>query len=116
MRRSMLLAASVLTVIALGAAAITAAAATSVNVTAGKPSELRFTLSKKTVSAGSVTFKVKNSGSVAHDFKINGKRTKLLKRGATATLTVTLKKGSLTYQCTVPGHAAGGMKGKLTVK
>ena len=86
------------------------------SVTAGKPQELRFTVSKKSLSAGSVTFKVKNSGSVAHDFKIAGKRTKLLKRGASATLTVSLKKGSYTYQCTVPGHAAGGMKGKITVR
>ena len=116
MRRPVLLAASILIVIALGAIAMTAAAATSVSVTAGKPQELRFTLSKKTVSPGSVTFRVKNSGSVAHDFKINGKRTKLLKRGRTTTLTVTLKKGSYTYQCTVPGHAAAGMKGKLTVR
>jgi uncharacterized cupredoxin-like copper-binding protein len=63
-----------------------------------------------------VTFRVKNSGSVAHDFKIAGKQTKLLKRGRSATLTVTLRKGSYTYQCTVPGHAAGGMKGRLTVR
>ena len=49
MRRPVLLAASILIVIALGAIAMTAAAATSVSVTAGKPQELRFTLSKKTV-------------------------------------------------------------------
>jgi uncharacterized cupredoxin-like copper-binding protein len=28
---------------------------------------------------------------------------------------VTLKKGKLSYLCTVAGHAAAGMKGKLTV-
>ena len=29
--------------------------------------------------------------------------------------TVTLKAGKIAYKCTVPGHAANGMKGKLTV-
>jgi uncharacterized cupredoxin-like copper-binding protein len=103
-------------VLALGFATVAATAATSVSVTAGKPSELRFRLAKSTVSHGSVTFTIKNSGSVSHDFKIAGKRTKLIKPGKSATLTVSLKKGTYTYLCTVPGHAAGGMKGKLTVR
>jgi plastocyanin len=30
-------------------------------------------------------------------------------------LTVTLKPGKYVYECTVPGHAAAGMKGTLTV-
>jgi uncharacterized cupredoxin-like copper-binding protein len=115
MRRSLLLAVVVLGVLALGVAAISATAATSVSVTAGKPSELRFKLSKSKLSKGKVTFRVKNSGTLSHDFKIAGKRTKLLKKGKTATLIVTLKKGTYTYMCTVPGHAAGGMKGKLKV-
>ena len=90
--------------------------ATTVNVTAGKPSELRFTLSKKTVAKGVVTFKVANRGKLEHDFKIAGKKTAKLKPGKTATLKVTLKKGKAAYLCTLPGHAAGGMKGTLTVK
>jgi uncharacterized cupredoxin-like copper-binding protein len=53
-----------------------------------------------------------NKGRIQHDFKIAGKKTKLLKHNQTATLTVTLKKGKrYTYLCTVPGHAAAGMKG-----
>jgi uncharacterized cupredoxin-like copper-binding protein len=90
--------------------------ATTVNVTAGKPSELRFTLSKKTVAKGVVTFKVANGGKLEHDFKIAGKKTAKLKPGKTATLKVTLKQGKAAYLCTLPGHAAGGMKGTLTVK
>jgi uncharacterized cupredoxin-like copper-binding protein len=90
--------------------------ATVVSVTAGKPSELKFTVSKKTVTKGKVTFKVTNRGALEHDFKIGGKATPKLKPGKTATLTVTLKKGKAPYLCTVPGHAAGGMKGVITVK
>jgi uncharacterized cupredoxin-like copper-binding protein len=93
-----------------------AASATTVAVTAGKPSELKFTLSKKTIAKGVTTFKVTNKGALAHDFKIAGKKTARLVRGKTATLKVTLKAGKFPYLCTVPGHAAAGMKGTLTVK
>jgi|SRR5579884_2342617 len=89
--------------------------ATAVTVTAGKPSEFRFTLSKKTVPHGAVTFKVTDKGALPHDFKIAGKKTKLLTPGQSATLSVTLKKGSYPYLCTVAGHAAAGMKGTLKV-
>jgi uncharacterized cupredoxin-like copper-binding protein len=34
----------------------------------------------------------------------------------TKSITVTLKKGTVPYICSVPGHAAGGMKGTITVK
>lgn len=91
--------------------------ATSVAVTAGKPSELKFIVKPKTVKKGVVNFKVANKGALAHDFKIAGKKTKQLARGKTATLRITFKKaGKYAYLCTVPGHAAGGMKGVLTVK
>jgi uncharacterized cupredoxin-like copper-binding protein len=92
------------------------AKATVVSVIAGKPSEFRFTLSKKAVPAGKVTFKVTNRGNLPHDFKIAGKRTPLLQPGKSANLVATLKKGKAPYLCTVPGHAAAGMKGVLTVK
>jgi uncharacterized cupredoxin-like copper-binding protein len=87
-----------------------------VNVTAGKPSELKFTLSTKSVAKGVVTFKVVNKGKLEHDFKVGGKVTPKLKSGKTATLKVTLRAGKAAYLCTVPGHAAAGMKGILTVK
>jgi uncharacterized cupredoxin-like copper-binding protein len=101
--------------LALVAPAGSAPSATTLNVTAGKPSELKFTLSKKTVAAGKVTFKVVNRGALEHDFKIAGKKTPKLKKGKSATLTVTLKAGKAPFLCTVPGHAAGGMKGTLKV-
>jgi uncharacterized cupredoxin-like copper-binding protein len=92
-------------------------AAVPVTVTAGKPSEFAFTLSKKTVKKGTIAFKVTNKGSVSHDFKIAGKKTKSLATGKTQTLTVVFKKaGKYAYLCTLPGHAAGGMKGTFTVK
>jgi uncharacterized cupredoxin-like copper-binding protein len=99
---------------------------TTVTVTAGKPSEFGFRLSTKTFKHGPVTFKVTNGGQIPHDFKIctkggtantcTGVVTGLLSPGASATLTHTFKtKGSYEYLCTVPGHAAGGMKGDVRV-
>lgn len=91
--------------------------ATTVAVTAGKPSEFRFTLSKRTVAKGLTTFKVTNRGTINHDFRIAGKKTASLAAGKTATLRVTFRKaGKFAYMCTLPGHAAGGMRGILTVK
>ena len=93
-----------------------AAKATVVTVTAGKPTEFHFTLSTSTVKHGTVTFKVTGAGALPHNFKINGKTTRLLSQGQSQTLTVTFAKaGKYPYQCTVTGHAVAGMKGVLTV-
>ncbi len=89
-----------------------AATATTVTVTM---KEFRFVLSKKTVPHGTVTFKLVNKGKLKHDFKISGKKSKLISPGKSGKLIVTLKKGKLAYVCTVDAHAAAGMKGKLTV-
>jgi nitrite reductase (NO-forming) len=78
-----------------------------------KASEFKFVLSKKSAPHGTVTFKVTNKGHISHDFKIAGKKTPMLSPGKSATLKVKLKKGKFTYICTVPGHAASGMKGSF---
>jgi uncharacterized cupredoxin-like copper-binding protein len=100
---------------ALGSSVV-ASATTKVAVTAGKPSELRFKLSRKSVPRGSVVFTVTNRGRSTHDFRIAGKKVKTLRAGQRAKLTVALAKaGKYPYVCTLPGHAAAGMKGVLTV-
>ena len=87
------------------------ASASTVKVAA---SEYKFALSG-TASAGPVTFDITNKGKIAHDFSIGGKTSALLSPGKSTTLKVTLKKGSAAYKCTVPGHAAAGMKGTIKV-
>ena len=94
------------------AAGQAAATATTVTVTM---KEFKFVLSKKTVRHGKVTFKLVNKGKLPHDLKIAGKKSKLISPGKTGFLTVTLRAGKIAYLCTVAGHAAAGMKGKLTV-
>jgi uncharacterized cupredoxin-like copper-binding protein len=90
-------------------------ASTTIQVKGG---EFFFKLSTKALSKpGKVTFAFTNVGHVAHDFKIAGKVTPLISPGKTARLAVTFKrKGKFPYMCTVPGHAAAGMRGILVVR
>jgi uncharacterized cupredoxin-like copper-binding protein len=79
--------------------------------------EFKFTLSRGSGPRGAFVFKFKNVGHIAHDFKIAGKKTPLLQPGKSATLSVRIAKtGRYRYLCTVPGHAAAGMKGGFAVK
>jgi uncharacterized cupredoxin-like copper-binding protein len=87
---------------------------TKVTVTA---SEFKFKLSRVAIpKTGTVAFKVINKGKIGHDFKIAGKKTKLLNPGTSQTITVKFgKKGHFSYLCTVTGHAKLGMKGTFNV-
>ena len=120
-RNTQLLFAAVITVVALAVVPLAAAATaqrtatTTVRVKAG---EMYFKLSTKVLAKpGAVTFAVTNAGHLVHHFKINGKTTSMLQPGKTVSLVVTFtKKGRYRYECTVPGHAAAGMKGTFTVR
>jgi uncharacterized cupredoxin-like copper-binding protein len=79
-------------------------------------SELKFVLSAKTAKRGVVIFRVTNVGTLKHDFEIKGRKTRLLAHGQSARLRVVfLRRGHYRYKCTVPGHAAAGMKGVFTI-
>jgi cytochrome c551 len=102
---------------------------TKISVTAGKPTEFAFKLSKLEAPAGTVIFSIKNGGAVPHTFKVCskpstssavnacvGKVTKTLKPNQSTVLTVVFKsKGVFEYLCTIPGHAAAGMKGRISI-
>jgi uncharacterized cupredoxin-like copper-binding protein len=109
------LAIAALTVVPLAGARADRPAATTIQVRGG---EFFFRLSTKSIAKpGKVTFTFKNVGHVTHDFSILGKRTPLIQPGRTTRLVVTFKKkGKYVYKCTVPGHAAAGMKGSFTVR
>jgi uncharacterized cupredoxin-like copper-binding protein len=103
----------------LGPAAVNAAgpgahaARTRVAVTA---KEFKFTLRPTSARHGTVTFRIRNAGTLDHDFKIAGRKTPKIHRGKSATLTVRLRRGTYHYLCTLPGHAASGMKGTFRVR
>lgn len=87
-----------------------------VNVTT---QEMSISLDRSQLKAGTVTFVVQNNGFMTHDFAIRGngidEKTPMLDSGESATLTVDLKPGTYTYECTMPGHADAGMTGTFTV-
>lgn len=79
--------------------------------------DFKFRFVPARVTAGVATFTLVNRGQASHDLKIAGKKTKILNPGQRAVLKVALKKGKrYAYLCTVPGHAALGMKGTLVVR
>lgn len=105
---------AVTAMLVLGAPAFGSSDAATVKVTA---TEMKFALTPKSAPKGSVTFVVANKGKLPHDFKIAGKKTAKLAPGKTARLTVRLAKaGKYAFLCTLPGHAAAGMKGTFVVK
>ena len=99
-----------------------------VTVTAGQPAEFHFTVAPSTVKHGIIVFKITNKGKLPHDFRLcskagsslanscNGRSSGQINPGASGTLRVSvLFKGTYECLCTLPGHAAGGMKGLLKV-
>jgi plastocyanin len=84
--------------------------------------DFKFKLTKsgttvKSLKAGKATFTVLNKGKSIHDFDIvKVKNAPFIAAGKSGKYTVTLKKGTFRYICTVPRHVALGMSGTLVVK
>jgi plastocyanin len=78
-----------------------------------------FDHTKAAAKAGKVTVDMPNKSSIQHNIAlkgVNGAAGKVVPQGQTSTFTATLKPGSYTFYCQVPGHEQAGMKGTLTVK
>jgi plastocyanin len=79
--------------------------------------DFRFAPARIAVSRGMVTFTLTNRGAFAHNFKIAGRKaTGLLQPGRSRTVSFRLQKGTYSFVCTVPGHAAQGMRGTIVVR
>jgi len=77
---------------------------------------LRFNVRTIHARRGRVTLRMANPSHFPHAIAIKGKgKGKVVGHGGTSTVSASLKKGTYTFYCPVPGHAAGGMKGKLVV-
>ena len=78
--------------------------------------DIHFDVGEIKASPGPLKVTLDNKGAIGHDFKINGTPLHLKANGGkTDTGTVTLAKGTYEFECTVPGHAAQGMKGTVVV-
>jgi len=82
--------------------------------------QLAFISKKATAPAGQLEIDTKNASSIPHNIVLEGngvkQQGKVVQGGATSTISVTVKAGTYTYYCSVPGHREGGMQGTLTVK
>jgi uncharacterized cupredoxin-like copper-binding protein len=84
--------------------------------------QLRFTKSKLTAKAGKVTLVMDNPSSAGmdHGISIEGNGVDqdgpIVPAGKTSMVSATVKKGTYTYYCPVPGHKQAGMVGTLTVQ
>ncbi len=96
-----------------------AAVATTLKLAANPAGQLAYTSKQLTAKAGKVTVDFTNSSPVEHDVAFAQGSSVVgqtpVFTGGSKTLTITLKPGTYTFFCTVPGHRAAGMEGKLTV-
>ena len=82
---------------------------------------LMFDTNKLTAKSGKVTMKYTNNSALTHDVVLINSSNKILGKtpvfqGGSKSFSTTLKPGTYTYYCSVPGHRAAGMQGTLTVK
>jgi plastocyanin len=91
-----------------------------VSIPADPTGQLAYQFASATAKAGKVQLDSKNASGTPHDISIEGngvnQHGKVVQNGGTSTVNVTLKPGTYTFYCSVPGHRQAGMQGKLTVK
>lgn len=81
-------------------------------------SEMRFSPDAIAVEAGDVDVVLRNAGLVRHDLRVDGRPELLVEAapGQTATATWQLEAGRYGMYCSIPGHRAAGMEGRLEVR
>jgi mono/diheme cytochrome c family protein len=80
---------------------------------------LAYLFGKATATPGPVTISMPNQSPIQHNISITGPvngKGPIVGHGGDSSFQVTLKPGTYEFLCDVPGHAAAGMKGTLTVK
>jgi len=96
-----------------------AAVPTTLKLAANPAGQLAYTTKSLSAKAGKVTVDFSNASPVEHDVAFAQGSTVAgqtpVFTGGSKTLTLTLKPGTYTFYCTVPGHRAAGMEGTLTV-
>ena len=79
-------------------------------------SEMKYDVATIKATPGPLKVTFRNGGSTYHTLKLKDASLELKANpGKSQTGTVTLSKGTYDFECTVPGHAAAGMKGKIVV-
>jgi plastocyanin len=86
-----------------------------------KGDQLLFDTNTLTAKAGKVRVDFTNDSAISHNVTLINSANKTLGEtptfdGGTKSFNATLKAGTYTYYCSVPGHREAGMQGTLTVK
>ena len=91
-------------------------------IPASPTGQLAYVTNKATATPGPVTVEMPNTSGVSHNIAVqqgtNGavlSASSFISKGS-ASIKVTLKPGTYTFFCQVPGHRQAGMEGTLTVK
>ncbi len=87
------------------------------SISADPNGQLLYVEAKAEAPAGPIKLEMPNKSGIDHNVVIEGTpiKTNIVKNGV-AKGSGTLKAGTFTYFCSVPGHRQAGMVGKLTVK
>jgi uncharacterized cupredoxin-like copper-binding protein len=96
-----------------------AATTTALKLAAEPGGQLSYDTKQLAAKAGKVTITMTNMSPLEHDVAV-AQGSKVLGatptfQGGSRTLTLSLKPGTYTFYCTVPGHRQAGMEGTLTV-
>ena len=104
--------------VAAGASGGVHKAATTRNLSADPGGDLAFTKTRLRATPGRVTLVMRNpsTSGLPHGIGIKRKRGEAVDPGETSRVSIRLGPGRYTYYCTVPGHRAAGMKGRLVVR
>jgi len=86
-------------------------------VDADPTGQLAFVTNTAQGKPGEITVKMANKSGTPHDIVIDGKgQGKVVTNGGVSEFKADFTAGAYTFYCSVPGHRAAGMQGKLTVK
>jgi plastocyanin len=96
-----------------------ATATSALNLAADPGGQLAFDTKQLSAKAGKVTITLANASPLEHNVTIAEGSTVLgttpTFKGGSKALTLTLKAGTYTFYCSVPGHRQAGMEGTLSV-
>jgi plastocyanin len=104
-----------------GQAAPPAGTITNLKLSADPTGQLRFDKSDLQAKPGNVRITMQNPAPVPHNVSLEGpggldKHGPTVQKGGASEVEATVKAGTYTYYCSVPGHREAGMQGTLTVK
>jgi plastocyanin len=96
-----------------------AAATTTLKLAANPAGQLSYDTKQLSAKAGNVTIEMTNMAPIEHDVAVAQGAAVLgqtpVFTGGSKSVTVTLKPGTYSFYCTVPGHRQAGMEGTLKV-